>query len=1338
MQNFVHLHVHTQYSLLDGQASISRLVDKAMKEGMPGIAVTDHGNMFGVKEFWNYVKKKNGAKYDSIKTLTKLSEKMAKLLVDHPDLAQYKAELAEAVAQKQAQIESSTTYSLDDNEQLNDLKGQLTAVESMEKEFSFSIDVASERIAELKSIKDFKPIIGCEVYVARTALNLKRKEVKSDMGGWHLILLAKNLQGYKNLIKIVSRAWTDGFYNRPRTDHSELERNHEGIICCSACVGGEIPKLILAGNIEEAEKSILWHKSIFGEDYYLELQRHKATVERANHEIYPIQQQVNEQLVALARKHNIKLVCTNDVHFVNEEDAEAHDRLITINSRHDFDSPDRLLYSKQEWMKSRAEMSELFADYPEALENTLEICDKVESYSIDHDPIMPMFDIPADFGTEEEYRSRFTEQDLFNEFTRDENGNEIMSQEEAEKKIVKLGGYDRLYRIKFEADYLAHLTMIGAKKRYGDPLDTETADRLKFELHIMKTMGFPGYFLIVQDFIAAARQQLGVWVGPGRGSAAGSAVAYCLGITQIDPIKYDLLFERFLNPDRISLPDIDIDFDDEGRGRVLEWVTNKYGKEKVAHIITYGTMATKMALKDVARVQQLPLSEADRLCKLIPARIPDPKNKDKQLKINLANSVAYVPELQEAANSADPVMRDTIKYALQLEGNVRGTGVHACGTIICRDDITDWVPVSTADDKETGEKMLVTQYEGSVIEDTGLIKMDFLGLKNLTIMKDAIENIRRIKGVDIDIDQIPIDDPATYRLYCEGRTVGTFQFESVGMQKYLRELQPSVFEDLIAMNALYRPGPMDYIPDFIDRKHGRKPIVYDIPIMEKYLKDTYGITVYQEQVMLLSRLLADFTRGESDTLRKAMGKKLKDKLDALKPKFLKGGIRNGHDKDVLEKIWADWEKFASYAFNKSHATCYSWVAYQTAYLKANYPSEYMAALLSSNLNDISTLTEYISECQSMGIKVLSPDVNESMLRFSSNKAGDIRFGLAAIKGVGEAAAQSIIDEREKNGPYKDIYDFFERVNYSVVNRKCLESMAYAGGFDSIATFSRCKFFAPESKDSAVTFLELLVKYGQRTIEERQNAQQSLFGMFGDSGGATIQRPTPPQCDEWGTLKRLGKEREVVGIYLSSHPLDDYKPIIDNICNASLTELNRLEDNVGKELAFACVTISGEERTTADGKYQFGILVAEDYTDKFEFRLRRKDFERFRHFLHADYYLLIRGEVKTFTTFDKDDVHKLNPKLKPFFAINSMTQLDDVVDSIKQLTIYIDIDSVQSDFIQEFSEALKQSKGNTSLQVSFYDSSSDVGVNMLSKKTKLSFTDIVRKTLDKYHIKYSLK
>ncbi|MBQ9137456.1 MAG: DNA polymerase III subunit alpha [Alistipes sp.] len=1337
MQNFVHLHVHTQYSLLDGQASISRLVDKALKDGMPGIAVTDHGNMFGIKEFWNYVGKKNKAKHDSIKSLVKLRQRMVDTSAEHPDLDAYKQELSTLVSEKQAQIAASTVYSLEDNEELANLRSLLSSVESMEKEFGYSVETADEKIAALQAIDDFKPIIGCEVYVAREDMRLKRKEVKEDRGGWHLILLAKNLQGYKNLIKIVSRAWTDGFYNRPRTDHRDLERYHEGIICCSACIGGEIPKLLLAGRMEEAERSILWHKSIFGDDYYLELQRHKATVERANHETYPLQQQVNEHLVALARKHNIKLICTNDVHFVNEEDAEAHDRLITINSRQDFDSPDRMLYSKQEWMKTRAEMSELFADYPESLANTLEICDKVEFYSIDHAPIMPMFDIPADFGTEEQYRARFTEQDLYNEFTRDENGNEIMSEKDAQKKIENLGGYDRLYRIKFEADYLAHLTMIGAKRRYGDPLDAETAERLKFELHIMKTMGFPGYFLIVQDFIAAARKELGVWVGPGRGSAAGSAVAYCLGITQIDPIKYDLLFERFLNPDRISLPDIDIDFDDEGRGRVLEWVTNKYGKEKVAHIITYGTMATKMALKDVARVQQLPLSESDRLCKLIPARIPDPKNKDKQLKVNLANSIAYVAELQEAANSSDPIMRDTIKYALQLEGNVRGTGVHACGTIICRDDITDWVPVSTADDKETGEKMLVTQYEGSVIEDTGLIKMDFLGLKNLTIMKDAIENIRRIKGIEVDIDAIPIDDPATYRLYCEGRTVGTFQFESPGMQKYLRELQPSVFEDLIAMNALYRPGPMDYIPDFIDRKQGRKPIVYDIPIMEKYLKDTYGITVYQEQVMLLSRLLADFTRGESDTLRKAMGKKLKDKLDALKPKFLKGGIRNGHDKDVLEKIWADWEKFASYAFNKSHATCYSWVAYQTAYLKANFPSEYMAALLSSNLNDITTLTEYINESQQMGIKVLSPDVNESMLRFSSNRNGDIRFGLAAIKGVGEAAAQSIIDERERGGQYKDIYDFFERVNYSVVNRKCLESMAYAGCFDNITTFSRCKFFAPESKDSPVTFLEQLVRYGQRQIEEKLNAQQSLFSMFAELNGSGIQQPKVPVCDEWSTLKRLGKEREVVGIYLSSHPLDDYKPVIDHMCNATISDLNRLEENAGKELVFACVTVSGEERTTADGKYQYGILGIEDYTDKTEIRLKRKDFERFRNFLHPDYYLLIRGEVRSFETFDKDDVHKLNPIKRTFFNIGSITQLQDVVDGIQSITLYLNAADISQEFVTEFYEAAKHSKGKTAVKVSLYDVESGVSVNMHAKKLKVLFDDDVRKILERYNVQYRL-
>ena len=867
MQDFVHLHVHTQYSILDGQASIPRLVDKAIANGMRGIAVTDHGDMFGIKEFFNYVNKKNGGTNGEIKDLKK----------------------------KIAALESGKAESENPEAELAACKEQLEAARK----------------------KLFKPIIGCEMYVARR--RLEDKDGKQDQSGYHLVVLAKNLKGYHNLIKLVSKAWTKGFYMRPRTDRAELEKYHEGLIVCSACLGGEVPRRISAGQLEEAEEAILWYKNLFGDDYYLELQRHKATVPRANHETFKLQEVVNQKLIEYARKYDIKLVCTNDVHFVDEENAEAHDRLICLSTGKDLDDPNRMLYTKQEWMKTREEMNEIFADVPEALSNTVDICDQVEFYSIDHAPIMPTFAIPESFGTEEEYRKKFTEKDLFDEFTQDENGNVVMDEASAKAKIERLGGYEKLYRIKLEADYLAKLAYDGARRRYGEELDEEVQERIKFELHIMKTMGFPGYFLIVQDFISAAREKLDVSVGPGRGSAAGSAVAYCLGITQIDPIKYDLLFERFLNPDRISLPDIDVDFDDDGRGRVLNWVTEKYGQEKVAHIITYGTMATKLAIKDVARVQKLPLSESDRLCKLIPDKIPDKK-------LNLPNAIAYVPELQAAEVSSDPILRDTIKYAKMLEGNVRNTGVHACGTIICRDDITDWVPVSTADDKETGEKMLVTQYEGSVIEDTGLIKMDFLGLKTLSIIKEALENIKNSKGIVLNIDEIPIDDPATYRLYSDGRTIGTFQFESAGMQKYLRELQPSTFEDLIAMNALYRPGPMDYIPDFIDRKHGRKPIEYDIPIMEKYLKDTYGITVYQEQVMLLSRLLADFTRGESDALRKAMGKKLRDKLDHMKPKFIEGGKKNGHDPEVLEKIWADWEKFASYAFNKSHATCYSWVA----------------------------------------------------------------------------------------------------------------------------------------------------------------------------------------------------------------------------------------------------------------------------------------------------------------------------------------------------------------------------------------------------------------------------
>ena len=902
MEDFIHLHVHTYYSLLDGQSPVEKLVDKAIANGMRGMAITDHGNMFGVKELFNYCNKVNG-----------------KLKKDGKE--------------------------------------------------------------------PFKPIFGCEMYVAHRKKSDRVKE-KGDMGGYHLIVLAKNYNGYKNLIKLVSRAWVDGYYMRPRTDREDLEKYHEDLIVCSACIAGEVPAKILKNDIAGAREAIEWYKNLFGDDYYLELQRHEVRDphQRANRETFPLQQQANKVLMELAKEYGIKLVCTNDCHFVNQDNAEAHDHLLCLATGKDLDDPNRMLYTKQEWFKTREEMNEVFADVPEALSNTLEILDKVEFYSIDHSPIMPFFPIPEEFGTEEDTRKRITPEELFREFTTDENGNDIMSQEEAESKIKKLGGIDKLYRIKFEADYLAKLAYDGAKRLYGEPLPEEVSERVKFELHIMKTMGFPGYFLIVQDFINSAQDELGVMVGPGRGSAAGSVVAYCLGITKIDPIKYDLLFERFLNPDRISLPDIDTDFDDDGRGKVLEWVEDKYGHDKVAHIITYGTMATKNSIKDVARVEKLPLDVSNRLCKAIPDKLKDGK------KMNLPNAISEVPELQEAEASADPRLANTIKYAKMLEGTVRGTGIHACGTIICRDAISDWVPVSTAEDKsDPGHKLLATQYDGHVIEETGLIKMDFLGLSTLSIMKETVENIRLTHGFTLNLDTIPIDDELTYKLYQEGRTIGTFQFESAGMQKYLRELKPTVFEDLIAMNALYRPGPMDYIPSFIARKNGKEEIKYDIPCMEKYLKDTYGITVYQEQVMLLSRQLANFTRGESDALRKAMGKKKKAIVDAMKPKFIEGGKKNGHDPKVLEKIWADWEKFASYAFNKSHATCYSWVAYQTAYLKAHYPAEFMAGNMSRCISDITKITKLMSECQAMGIPCLGPDVNESQRKFSANKKGEIRF-----------------------------------------------------------------------------------------------------------------------------------------------------------------------------------------------------------------------------------------------------------------------------------------------------------------------------------------------------------
>lgn len=1264
MKDFVHLHVHTQYSILDGQASIPNLVEKALKDEMRGMAVTDHGNMMGIKEFYNYVKSKRKSAQSALKDLQE------KLLA------------------------------LDTAEDFGEYATREEAQKALE-----------QQIATKKREAEFKPIFGCEMYVARRGMRIK--ECKEDQSGWHLIVLAKNEKGYHNLIKLVSHAWVDGFYMRPRTDHAELEKYREGLIVCSACIGGEVPQKILSGNLEAAEEAVLWFKKCFGDDYYLELQRHevKDPNQRANRETFPLQQKVNRQLVELAHKYQIKLMCSNDSHFVNEENAEAHDRLICLSTGRDLDDPKRMLYTKQEWFKTQAEMNHVFEDIPEALENTCEILDKIEVYSIDHAPIMPNFAIPEDFGTEEMYREKYTEQDLYEEFTRDEHGNVVIDEEAGKKKIEHLGGYEKLYRIKLEADYLSKLAYEGAHRRYSEELSEEVTERINFELYIMKTMGFPGYFLIVQDYINAARNDLGVSVGPGRGSAAGSVVAYCLGITQIDPIKYDLLFERFLNPDRISLPDIDVDFDDDGRGRVLNWVTQKYGAEKVAHIITYGKMATKLALKDVARVQKLPLEESNRLCKLVPDRMPEGPD-GKTLKMNLPNVISISKELQEAEASSNKVLADTIKFAKMLEGNIRNTGVHACGTIICRDDVSDWVPVSTAEDKDTKEKLLCTQYDGRVIEETGLIKMDFLGLKTLSIIKEAVENIRQSIGIEIDIDNISIDDPATYQLYCDGRTVGTFQFESPGMQKYLRQLQPSTFEDLIAMNALYRPGPMDYIPSFIARKHGKEPIEYDLPCMEKYLKDTYGITVYQEQVMLLSRVIANFTRGESDTLRKAMGKKLIEKLNHMYPKFIEGGKANGYDPKILEKIWEDWRKFASYAFNKSHATCYSWVAYQTAYLKANFPSQYMAGNMTRNKTNISEITKLMDECKSMGIRTLCPDVNESRLKFSVNRKGDIRFGMAAVKGVGEAAVEAIVEEREKNGLYKSVYDFFERINYTQCNRKAIESLIYSGAFDSFETISRDQFFA--ENDNGETFVGTLIRYGIKYQQDKALAQNSLFG---SSEAVEIKKPeAPTDYQEWGELLRLNKEREYVGIYLTAHPLDEYYVILHDICNTKIEELEDLENLVDRELTIGGIVSGYKEGRTKKGN-PYGRVVIEDYTGSYEFVLFGRDMIEWKNYFLEGNILYIRAKVQNRPY--REDLLELK-----IAGIDLLSEIKDKL--INKLTVTVYPDKLNSQTTEELAVMMRENTGNVEVYFKIVDSDEHMYVLM---KSSLGEVEVKKSILD---------
>lgn len=1223
MQDFIHLHVHTYYSILDGQSSVSKLVDKAVANGMKGMAITDHGDMFGIKELFNYCNKVNGKLRDEGKP-------------------------------------------------------------------------------------EFKPIFGCEMYVARRKKS-DRSDPKVDKSGYHLIVLAKNYNGYKNLIKLVSRAWVDGFYMRPRTDREDLERYHEDLIVCSACIAGEVPAKILRDDIEGAREAIEWYKRVFGDDYYLELQRHevKDPNQRANRETFPLQQKANRVILQLAKEYGIKVVCTNDAHFVDKDNAEAHDHLLCLSTGHDLDDPNRMLYSKQEWFKTREEMNEVFADVPEALSNTIEILDKVETYSIDHAPIMPFFPIPKEFGTEEDTRRNITPEQLYHEFTSDENGENPLPKDEADKKIKKLGGIDKLYRIKFEADYLAKLAYDGAKERYGNPLSKEVHERVKFELHIMKTMGFPGYFLIVQDFINSARDELGVMVGPGRGSAAGSVVAYCLGITKIDPMKYDLLFERFLNPDRISLPDIDTDFDDDGRGKVLEWVEDKYGHDKVAHIITYGTMATKNAIKDVARVEKVPLAEVNALCKQIPDKLSD--SEGNSLKMNLPNAIKCVPALREAEASPDPRMRNTITYAKMLEGTVRGTGIHACGTIICRDAISDWVPVSTAEDKsDPGHKLLCTQYDGHVIEETGLIKMDFLGLKTLSILKEAVENVKLHRGIDIDLDTIPIDDPQTYQLYSEGRTIGTFQFESAGMQKYLRELHPTTFEDIIAMNALYRPGPMDYIPSFIARKNGKEEIKYDIPCMEKYLKDTYGITVYQEQVMLLSRQLADFTRGQSDALRKAMGKKKKAIVDQMKPMFIEGGKKNGHDPKVLEKIWADWEKFASYAFNKSHATCYSWVAYQTAYLKAHYPAEYMAANMSRNLANITEITKLMDECKAMGIETLGPDVNESRNKFSVNKGGAIRFGLAAIKGMGAAAAESLIAEREKNGPYKDIFDFVQRVNLSACNRKCFESLALSGGFDSFG-IDRERYFAQNEKGE--NFFDTLLRFGQAYQVSKQQASNNLFSMFADEE-VEIATPKIPECERWSDIERLNRERDLVGIYLSAHPLDSYAVVLENLCNTKCPEVADKKELMDRgDITVGGIVTNVRESMTKKGK-PCGFVMLEDFEGSGEIALFGETWGRWRGMFSIGASVYIKAQITLM--YAGSNFYDFN--------ISDIQYLQTVKDKrIEKLTIVIDSHKISTTLVTDLCQKLSADPGPTHVYVQLDSIEDRRSITMRSKGMSVNVT-----------------
>ncbi len=1174
MPDFVHLHCHTQYSLLDGASEIGQMMDKAVKDGQRGVALTDHGNMFGAFKF-----------------------------------------VAEAEKRK------------------------------------------------------LKPMIGCEFYLVEDRHKksfLKGKGEKDRR--YHQLLLAKNRKGYENLVKLCSIGYIEGMYSKfPRIDKELLEQYHEGVIATSCCLGAEIPQLLLHGKKEEAEKQLKWWLDMFGEDYYIELQRHRG-LENID-QLGVSQEDINQDLIAFSKKHNIKLIATNDSHYVEEEDAPSHDILLCVNTGSLRESEQRFKFPSNDfYFKTQAQMSQLFSDVPEAVANTMEIYDKIDSLTLARDVLLPNFPMPKEFATQDAY--------------------------------------------------LRHLTYEGAKKRYGT-ITPKIKERLDFELGVIEKSGYPGYFLIVQDFTHTARK-MGVSVGPGRGSAAGSVVAYCNWITNVDPIKYDLLFERFLNPERVSMPDIDIDFDDEGRSKVIDYVIDKYGRNQVAQIITYGTMAAKSSLRDVGRVLDVPLSEVDRVAKTFPL----------QLGAKLRDVVAkggVAPKLNAKLNSedkekaeafrklaaGDDIVGEVIKMAARLEGSVRNTGIHACGIVITPDDITNYVPVSVAKDSE----LLVSQFDNSVAEDAGLLKMDFLGLRTLTIIKEAARLVKLRHGIDIDPDEIPLTDEKTYKLFQRGETVGIFQYESGGMQKHLKDLVPSKFEDLIAMNALYRPGPMQYIPNFVARKHGRETITYDLPIMKDNLAETYGITVYQEQVMLLSQKLANFSKGQADMLRKAMGKKKKKLIDEMWPTFLAGCEKNGHPEDIVKKIWTDWEAFASYAFNKSHSTCYAMIAFQTAYLKANYPAEFMAAVLTNNKNDISKTAIFLQECKRMGLEVLSPSVNESEANFIVNKAGGIRFGMAALKGVGEGPVEAIVEER-KNGPFKSVFDFLKRVNLSTVNKRAMESLVLGGGFDEFEEINRETYFAPSEKYD--TFLEHIMKFGNAYQHQKSQAANSLFGASED---AMVPEPNIPPKVEWSLIEKLTKEKEVAGIYISGHPLDDYQIEINNFITCPL---ERLEEKKGQKVKLAGIVSMANHRISKKGT-GFGIFEVQDYTGSTELMLFSEDYAKFKGHFEAGQVLFIEGIYQKRWNSDEYQLKVKDVKLLETIG-KELTE---------SVTLKLPIETLDKTLINELDALCKLNKGKHRLKMVLLNKKHRTSLNLRADERTVNAGSEFVAGLDRLGVGYSI-